>query len=443
MSGFWQRSIGLISLILFSSVLWGIFGAVYALLFFSAVMLWVVTHHVRHLMKLEQWLQYSDHTSTSIPEGSGAWDDVFAHLARYVRTHSQSQQQLSSALDRMQRATSAMPDGIVILDEIDRIEWCNPIAEQHLGITMAFDAGQQIIHLVRQIPFVEYLAARKYNKPLVLKQVRHHKLVLLLQLVPYGYKQKLLISRDITRFERLETMRRDFIANVSHELRTPLTVIGGFLETLSDKNNTDSKINQRALTLMSEQTIRMQHLVEDLLTLSRLENTQNKINEKEIDLTAMLHDLHQEAESLSGGHHQIKLNIATDSQLLASKDELRSAFSNLISNAIRYTPEGGEISINWEIQDGRGLFYVQDSGIGIEPEHIPRLTERFYRVDSSRSRETGGTGLGLAIVKHISSRHQARFKITSKIGEGSRFRIQFPAKRIITPAKDSEPTPNK
>ncbi len=432
MSGFWQRSIGLISLILFTAVLWAIFGAVYALLFFSAVMLWTVIHHVRHIVKLEQWLQHSDHTSASIPEGSGAWDDMFAYLARYVRTHSQSREQLSLALERMQRATSAMPDGIVILDETNRIEWCNPIAERHLGIKQDLDSGQQIIHIVRQIPFVEYLTARKFSKPLILKQAHYHQLILMLQLVPYGYKQKLLISRDITRFERLETMRRDFIANVSHELRTPLTVIGGFLETLSDEDNADDdEMKKRALVLMSEQTLRMQHLVEDLLTLSRLENKQNKIKEKEIDIAAMLRDLQHEAESLSDGRHQIKLNIASESRLLGSKKELRSAFSNLVSNAIRYTPAGGDISINWEIQDGRGFFYVQDSGIGIEPEHIPRLTERFYRIDSSRSRETGGTGLGLAIVKHIATRHQARFKITSKIGEGSKFTIQFPAKCII------------
>ncbi|MCH9639096.1 MAG: phosphate regulon sensor histidine kinase PhoR [Betaproteobacteria bacterium] len=438
MSGFSQRYIGLIFLILFTAVLWAIVGAVYALMFFSAMMLWSVIHHIRHIVKLEQWLQYSDHTSASIPEGAGAWDDVFAYLARYVRTHSQSRQQLSLALERMQRATSAMPDGIVILDEMNRIEWCNPIAEQHLGIKQDLDSGQLIIHLVRQIPFVEYLAARKFSKPLILRQAHYHQLILMLQLVPYGYKQKLLISRDITRFERLETMRRDFIANVSHELRTPLTVIGGFLETMSDENNAEPEMNKRALVLMSEQAIRMQNLVEDLLTLSRLENDQNIIKEKEIDISGLLHDLKNEAESLSNGRHQIKLKIDTKNRLIGSQNELHSAFSNLVSNAIRYTPAGGEISINWKIKDRRGLFFVQDSGIGIEPEHIPRLTERFYRVDSSRSRETGGTGLGLAIVKHIATRHQARFKITSKIGEGSQFTIQFPTKRIISDDKQPD-----
>lgn len=431
MSDIWQRSFHIILVICITAVLWMILGAVHALIFCNGALLWIVFHHVRHIVALERWLQVSDHTPASIPVGSGAWDDVFAHLARYVRQHSQSQELLSLALERMRRVTSAMPDGIVILDESDRIEWCNPVAEQHLGINLSLDAGQQITYLVRQIPFVEYLAARKYSNPLILKQMRQQGLIVSLQLVPYGYKQKLLISRDITRFEKVETMRRDFIANVSHELRTPLTVIGGFLETLSADGNVNADFNKRALTLMSEQTTRMQRLVEDLLILSRLENEQNKVNEKTVDVVSLLHGIQQDAESLSAGRHHIKLNITTQDQLLGSEEELRSAFANLISNAIRYTPDEGEININWKTQDGRGLFFVQDSGIGIEPEHIPRLTERFYRVDSSRSRETGGTGLGLAIVKHVLNRHQARLEIISRAGKGSRFNIWFPAKRLI------------
>ncbi len=432
MSDIWQRSFNIILVILMTIVLWMISSAVPALIFSSGTLLWMVFHHVRHVVALERWLQVSDHTSASIPAGSGAWDDVFAHLARYVRQHSQNQEQLSLALERMRRITSAMPDGIVILDETDRIEWCNPVAELHLGISLSLDAGQQITYLVRQIPFVEYLAARKYSKPLILKQARQQGIIVSLQLVPYGFKQKLLISRDITRFEKVETMRRDFIANVSHELRTPLTVIGGFLETLSADEPINADFNKRALALMTEQTTRMQRLVEDLLVLSRLENEQNKVNDKPVDVASLLRGTLQDAESLSAGRHQVKLNIATQDQLLGSEEELRSAFGNLISNAIRYTPDGGEISIHWEKKEGQGLFFVQDSGIGIEPEHIPRLTERFYRVDSSRSRETGGTGLGLAIVKHVLSRHEARLEITSQVGKGSRFNIWFPARRLIS-----------
>ncbi len=431
MSDIWRRSSNILFLIFVTALLCMIFGAVKALIFFGVVMLWVVFHHIRHLVLLERWLQLSDHSPASIPAGSGAWDDVYAHLARYVREHSQSQETLSTALRRMQSVTSAMPDGIVILDMSDRIEWCNKVAEKHLGIKLALDAGQQITYLVRQIPFVEYMTARQYTNPLILNQTRLYGLIISLQLVPYGYNQKLLISRDITRFEKIETMRRDFIANVSHELRTPLTVISGFLETLSADDNVNSSFNKRALVLMTEQTTRMQRLIEDLLILSRLENEQNKISEKTVNVVNLAQDLLQEAESLSAGRHQIKLTIASQDQLLGSEEELRSAFGNLISNAIRYTPDGGEISISWEKHHDQGLFVVQDSGIGIELEHIPRLTERFYRIDSSRSRETGGTGLGLAIVKHVLNRHEAHLEITSQVGKGSRFNIWFPAKRLI------------
>ena len=427
----WQCSFNIIFVILIAAIVWMILGIVKALIFLCVVLLWMIFHHIRHLLALERWLQFSDHTASSIPPGSGVWDDVFAHLARYVRQHSQSQERLSSALERMQSATAAMPDGVVILDELNRIEWCNPVAEKHLGIDLTLDVGQQITHLVRQVPFVEYLTARQYSNPLILKQMRQQGLIISLQLVPYGYNQKLLISRDITRFEKIETMRRDFIANVSHELRTPLTVISGFLETLATNDEVTQEFNKRALTLMSEQAMRMERLIEDLLVLSRLEDEHNRIKEKTVDVVRMLDDLLQEAESLSAGRHCIKLSIATRDRLRGSEEELRSAFGNLISNAIRYTPDHGEIDITWEKRGQQGVFFVQDSGIGIETEHIPRLTERFYRVDSSRSRETGGTGLGLAIVKHIVNRHDARLEIISQVGKGSRFTIFFPEKHII------------
>ncbi len=433
MADFWQRSTNVLLILIIAAIIWLVLDATKALIFCSAALLWMVLHHIRHLVILERWLLRSNHTPASIPAGSGAWDDVFAHLSRYVRLHSKSQELLNLALERMRSVTAAMPDGIVLLDKNDRIEWCNQMAEKHLGINLTLDSGQQITYLVRQIPFVEYLTARRYSNPLILKQTRQPSLIISLQLVPYGYNQKLLISRDITRFEKIETMRRDFIANVSHELRTPLTVIAGFLETLSADEPVAGDFNKRALTLMTEQTTRMQRLIEDLLILSRLENEHNKMTEKPVDITALLNTLLRDAESLSAGRHHIALNIATSAQILGSEEELRSALGNLISNAIRYTPERGEISITWELRDEQGLFFVQDSGIGIEPEHIPRLTERFYRVDSSRSRETGGTGLGLAIVKHVLSRHEARLIITSQVGRGSCFSIWFPAKRLILP----------
>ncbi|SER50535.1 two-component system, OmpR family, phosphate regulon sensor histidine kinase PhoR [Nitrosomonas sp. Nm51] len=431
MFNFWQR-LGGVFLITSIALMIGIFaGTLAGLVFFSLSLLWLVIHHTKHLAALEQWLLISDHTPSSIPPGSGIWDNIFALLARYVRMQNQSKQLINLELKQLQSVTAAMPDGIVILDERGHIEWCDPVAEKHLGINLELDVGHQITNMVRQRSFVEYLTAGKFNKPLILKQMRHHRLTLLMQLVSYGDRQKLLISRDITSYERIEAMRRDFIANVSHELRTPLTVVIGYLEVLTADPDIDEGMRDQALKAMTEQTMRMQHLVEDLLTLSRLENTLNKLSESRVNIAPILHELHREAESLSGGRHTVELNIDSEDQILASREELRSAFSNLISNAIRYTPEGGEIGIRWKVRDKKGLFIVWDTGVGIESEHIPRLTERFYRVDSSRSRETGGTGLGLAIVKHILNRHQARLKIKSAVGKGSEFCIEFPEKRLI------------
>ncbi len=431
MFGFWQR-LGSVFLIAIVAFLIGIFNeALTGWITFSIGMLWLVLHHTWHLTAFEQWLLISDHTPSSIPAGRGIWDNIFAHLARFVRMQNQSQQLINFELKQLQSVTAAMPDGIVILDENNHIEWCDPVAEKHLGVNLTLDVDQQITNMVRQQSFVDYLATGKFNKPLVLRQMRHHRLTLLIQIVPYGNQQKLLISRDITSYERIEIMRRDFIANVSHELRTPLTVINGYLEMLSGEPDIDNSMHQYALHAMTEQTIRMQRLVEDLLTLSRLESTRDKLNERPVKIIDLLHEIYNEAQSLSSGKHKIELDIKNEGQILASREELRSAFSNLISNAIRYTPENGEITICWEIKEGKGMFSVCDTGVGIEQEHISRLTERFYRVDSSRSRETGGTGLGLAIVKHILNRHQARLKIKSEVGKGSEFCIQFPEKRLI------------
>ncbi len=408
-----------------------IVGAVYGWFFMTAALLFLVIHHTRHLIALEEWLLISDHTSSSIPPGFGVWNSVFAHLARYVRSQNKNQQLMDLELKQLQNVTAAMPDGMVILDAGDHIQWCDPVAEKHLGINLDLDCGQQITNMVRQQLFVEYLAARKFNKPLVLKQMHRHRLTLLIQLVPYGKNQKLLISRDITSYERIETMRRDFVANISHELRTPLTVVSGYLEMLAAENDIDSEMQRLALIVMQEQTVRMERLVDDLLTLSRLENALNRLNESTVNIPSLLQELYQEAQSLSAGKHTIHLSINSDDLILGSREELRSAMGNLIINAVRYTPEGGRIDICWEVKNGRGMFYVRDTGVGIELQHIPRLTERFYRVDNSRSRETGGTGLGLAIVKHVLNRHQARLKITSEVGKGSEFCIRFPGKRLI------------
>jgi two-component system phosphate regulon sensor histidine kinase PhoR len=432
-SGFWERIANLVLIAVVTGMLLATLGSVTTLVIYVTVLLVMVVRHRRYLTILDRWLRTE---GSVLPNASGKWGDVFARLMRLVREQSRSYRHISSALERLQRATSAMPEGVVILDEMDHIEWCNPVAEKHMGISSSTDTGQHITHLVRHTHFAEYLAAQNYAEPLVIKQPRHQGLILSLQFVPYGDKQKLLLSRDVTQLERIQIMRQDFVANVSHELRTPLTVIGGFLETLSDQGPSDPETFKWALGLMTDQTKRMQNLVQDLLTLSRLEDTQNLIRGERVDVPGMLRKLYDEALSLSSGRHRISLNLETGTQLLGSTDELRSAFTNLISNAIRYTPDNGNISLNWTVRDGQAVFSVQDNGIGVEPEHISRLTERFYRVDRGRSRETGGTGLGLAIVKHVLSGHQAKLEIVSDPGKGSCFSAWFPAARLVTPEGD-------
>ncbi|MBA4142330.1 MAG: phosphate regulon sensor histidine kinase PhoR [Nitrosospira sp.] len=433
MSGFWERVTNLILVAAVTGLLLATLGTIATLALYVAFLLVLLIRHWHNLTTLDHWLRTEE---GALPDSSGRWGDVFARLTRLMREQGQSHQHISSALERLRRATSAMPEGVVILDEMDRIEWCNPVAEKHLGINSSRDAGQHITHLVRQTQFAEYLAAQKYTEPMVIKQPRHQALTLSLQFVPYGDKQKLLLSRDVTRFERIQTMRRDFVANVSHELRTPLTVIGGFLETMLDETHSDPETRKWALALMTDQTRRMQSLVQDLLALSQLEDTENLVREEEVDVTEMLRNLYDEANSLSGGRHRISLDLDTRVKLLGSTNELRSAFSNLISNAIRYTPDGGSILLNWAIRDGQSVFSVQDSGIGIESEHISRLTERFYRVDRGRSRETGGTGLGLAIVKHVLTCHQAKLEIVSEPGKGSCFSAWFPGTRLSLPENE-------
>lgn len=436
-----RRFVGVVLLIVVSVILGFFFDETVALLFLSSILLIIVSYHIISLASLDRWLQRYDPSAqamASVPNNFGAWGDVFVRLTRYMRRYYRNRQSLSRALERLQRATSAMPDGIIILDKIDRIEWCNPVAEQHLGLDLKMDIGQHITHLVRQMQFVEYLSSGDFSKPVIIKQSRYQEIMLSLQLVPYGDEEKLLISRDITRFEKMEIMRRDFIANVSHELRTPLTVINGFLEMLQDNGMKDSDMEKHALGLMSQQSRRMQRLVEDLLTLSRLENGQNILREEEVDIKELLQSLLHEAQSLSAERHTITLQLKEDDiNVLGSADELRSALGNLVSNAVRYTPDGGDIILSWG--EEKGLFYVRDSGIGIEPQHIPRLTERFYRIDRSRSRETGGTGLGLAIVKHILNRHQARMDIISELGKGSTFKVWFPLKRLQATTQNGSP----
>jgi len=414
---------------LLALLLWGIFSATIALLFMLIVLLAVMAYRARQLFKLGEWL--GDARIETIPEAGGIWDEVFSRLYKMVKLHNQTKQDLAAELHHIEQATSALPEGVAILNAANRIEWCNPLAQRLFNLDPVQDIMQDITYLVRQPEFVAYLHESSFSEPLIMRPARHEDMVLSIKLIPYGEEKRLLIIRDITQFERVEAMRRDFVANVSHEMRTPLTVVSGFLENLQDMSDLNKESSRRALHLMAEQTRRMDNLVADLLTLSRLENEQSPLREENVDTKKLLNEIYQDGKLLSGDRHPLQIEISSTANLLGNRDELHSAFGNLLSNAIRYTPEGGAIWLRWFEREGQPVFSVQDSGIGIATQHIPRLTERFYRVDRSRSRETGGTGLGLAIVKHIAMRHQAKLDITSEEAKGSTFSLVFPAKRLL------------
>ena len=386
----------------------------------AALVLW----HAKHLARLHRWLAHPE--PGKVPEGEGIWDEALAALHRFERAAAKREDGLADALARMRRAVQALPDGVVILDGANRIEWCNLTAEGHLQLDGQADIGQNIANLVREPEFIDYLEAPGKG---VVRVQRGDKRALSLQLIPFGQSQKLLLSRDVTQAERLDAMRRDFVANVSHELRTPLTVLVGFLETVRELK-LDPQRQRDYLTMMQEQAARMQRIIEDLLTLSALDAAPPASPDTRVPVRPLLERLKREAEVLSGGKHSINLIHEGESDLLGVEPELASAFGNLVSNAIRYTRAGGSVTLAWhEAADG-ARFSVEDTGIGIAPEHIPRLTERFYRVDRSRSRETGGTGLGLAIAKHALARHDARLEIQSEPGKGSRFSARFPPRRL-------------
>jgi two-component system phosphate regulon sensor histidine kinase PhoR len=364
-----------------------------------------------------------------VPEGSGAWGEILTALHRYERDGRRREQLLGDALIRFRRAAQALPDGVVILDAQNRIEWLNDTAASQLGLDARTDLGQSVANLIRAPAFVDYLARGDHSETSAVSVPIGSDGLLALQLIPYGESQKLLLARDITQAERLETMRRDVVAHVSHELRTPLTVLVGFLETVRELK-LDPQRTRDYLGMMQEQAARMHRIIEDLLTLSVLESAPPLAGER-VRVKPLLERLRSDAEALSGGRHAISLSGAPGVDILGSEAELSSAFGNLVTNAVRYTPQGGEVRLLWRDGPEGASFAVEDTGIGIAPEHIPRLTERFYRVDRSRSRETGGTGLGLAIVKHAVARHQASLEVESKQGSGSRFEVRFPASRTL------------
>jgi two-component system phosphate regulon sensor histidine kinase PhoR len=400
----------------------------------------LIGFHVWHLEKLARWA--GGPLDAAVPEGRGSWGPVFTLLYRRVRTRAALQRELGHRLERFASAAEAIPEGIVVLDAANRIRWANARARVHLGLDAQRDLGQPVGNLVRQPEVMRYLDSGDFSEPVVVDSQREPGVTLSIQIVPYGDEQKLLLSRDVTRLEAVARMRRDFIANVSHELKTPLTVVAGFLETMQELD-LDARQRDQYLGLMHEQARNMQRLVDDLLTLSALESEQNPIAESAFPIGPVVAETAAQARALSGGRHMVVTDIDpldAATSIVGSREELVSAFGNLVSNAVRYTPDGGKVTLTWRVNADRGgRFIVGDTGIGIAAEHLPRLTERFYRVDRSRSRATGGTGLGLAIVKHVLLRHQCELEIASEPGKGSVFTVRIPAARVQPAA--AQPTP--
>jgi len=409
--------------------LWLITSSVIALIIFSLALLVYLASHIYWLHQLQSWLKTP--VLQEIPEGSGLWEDVYTALLRYERNNHLKQTELNSALERFNITANAIPDGLVLLGAANEIEWCTKHAENQLGLNLATDQNLPIVNLIRNSHFIAYLYNGNFIEPFKLKHCRNSEAILEIFLIPLASKQKLLISRDVTQIEKTDAMRRDFIANVSHELRTPLTVVGGFIETLSDMEGAIPESIRSYFNMMQDQTTRMRRLIEDLLTLSQIESNTQPPEDMAIEMSALINMMLNDAKALSQGNHKISAEIAPNLDVIGAFDELQSALSNLVSNAIRYTPKGGEVHIRWQLRKDQAVFSVRDNGIGIEQQHIDRLTERFYRVDRGRSRETGGTGLGLSIVKHILTRHQAKLEIVSEVGVGSTFSAVFPKARTL------------
>lgn len=377
--------------------------------------------------RLMAWLRGPQ--ATPAPRDAGFWGELAYRFERSMRAREAAIEQERQRLAQFLSAIEASPNGVLMLDANDQIEWLNSVAADHFGLDPARDRRQRITNLVRVPAFVAYLQGASFGEAVSFSDTLGRRTFSVL-VRPYGEGMKLVLSQDVTERERAEAMRRDFVANVSHEIRTPLTVLAGFVETMAGVPLTEAE-RARVLGLMAQQTDRMQALVTDLLTLATLEGSPRPAADRWLPLAPLCRRAQMDAVMLSAGRHRIDVEGADGLEVAGSETELLSAVGNLLTNAVRYTPEGGQIALRWALRTDGGLEVdVADTGIGIAREHLGRLTERFYRVDGSRSRETGGTGLGLAIVKHVVQRHGGAIEVTSEPGKGSRFRLVLPPARV-------------
>lgn len=402
------------------------------LLFLIVYLAWTLIQSFR----LHQWLYRG--LLSDPPESNGLWGELFDGIYRLQMKHVRSRDRLQAMINRVQESTNSLKDAVIMTDSTGAMEWWNQAAEDILGFRFPNDRGVMIQNLIRTPEFKHYFTAKQYRNPLQLLSPENKNVHLQLQITLFGEDDRLIVVQDVTRLTKLEEMRRDFVSNVSHELRTPLTVISGYLETLIDNADSVDLKWKKALLQMQSQSNRMEALINDLLLLSRIENQGRSQRRNPVDVETLLESILEDAQALIGQQStRVTLSLETRLGLKGDETQLLSAFSNLVFNAVKYTPEGGNIALRW-FEDPTGLhFSVTDTGIGIDPIHIPRLTERFYRADPSRHSSSGGTGLGLAIVKHVLINHDARLEIQSKPGVGSTFICHFPRERVSRGESDN------
>ncbi len=426
----WSRYLRLIITALAGTTLVGFyFGEpLYGLLIGLVAYLWWTLVQAR---RLYQWLG-NPSASDEAPQSIGLWGDIFDNLHKLNQNHLMTQDRLRARINRVQESTNAMRDGVIMTDARGAMEWWNGAAEYLLGFRRSTDQGQYIHNLIRNPAFKAYFDTRDYREPLEINSPAKPHIHLQIQISLFGDDDRLIVAKDVTRLYQLEQMRRDFVGNVSHEMRTPLTVISGYLETLVDHGDELPAKWRRAINTMAAQASRMEALITDLILLSRIETGEHTVDDTLTDVDALLNQICHDARALSGDKgHQITVQISDHRLLQGDESQLRSAFSNLVFNAVKYTPAGGAITVAWSTNRDGAHLSVKDTGIGIDPIHIPRLTERFYRADPSRHKDTGGTGLGLAIVKHVLINHDGNLEIRSKVGEGSEFICHFPRERLV------------
>ena len=404
-----------------------ILGAIFGYLpwFLLVAVTGLLVWHFWNLLRLSWWL-WVDRSMTP-PPGRGSWEPLLYGLHQMQMRNKKRRRELGSLIKRFRSGAESLPDAVILTTEEGTIFWCNGLAQQLLGLRWPDDNGQNILNLLRYPEFTLYLKTRDFSRPhnLKLNNGRH----LEIRVMPYSDRQWLMVARDVTQMHQLEGARRNFFANVSHELRTPLTVLQGYLEMMQEQT-LEGAPREKALHTMREQTFRMEGLVKQLLTLSKIEAAPSLALNDIIDVPMMLRVVEREAQTLSHNQHTLSFDVDNTLKVLGSEDELRSAISNLVYNAVNHTPTGTHIAVRWQHTPAGAEFSVEDNGPGIGPEHLPRLTERFYRVDKARSRQTGGSGLGLAIVKHAVSHHESRLNIESTLGKGTRFSFVIPERLI-------------